>query len=692
MRRIIHISVCIFVSILAGTSMLAQNPFTYYKGKGYENIAAYRMKKDIDLNTYTSSAPILYEQSVPEHQNTLSYKVALPPYVCGVFFSRDSRANDYQWPNNTNRLLPWMFNRLQELTQDNYPGIPSNSQPSTLGDALLLQLSNGEYLFVKAVAGDNSLSWLQVNTDGTLTLYISTLGEDQLTGEVPLLLTQRSQSVYDVFNNAYSTLIADKKVSSIKKRVDKKYFEAFDYLGWCTWEHYHYDIDETKILNDMDAIEASGIPVRYILIDDGHIANENRQLTSLTPDKQRFPNGWTRIMKRKQTDKIKWIGLWYSLSGYWSGISANNDFPQKIRKALYSYNGSLLPGRSSNNIETFYEYYVNTMKKNGFDFLKIDNQSFTLPLYMGNTQVIRQAKDCNLALEHQTDKAQIGLMNCMAQNVLNTDHTLHSAVTRVSIDYKKYDENMAKSHLFQSYTNTLLLGQTVWPDHDMFHSCDTVCGDLMARSKAISGGPVYLSDSPNDFIPENIWPLIDEAGKIFRPSAPAIPTPESILTNPLQSGKDYRVFAPTGDEAVSVICYNLNASPTHKEVKTSVSPKDYFLCRSTASPSSSPIDKMLTFNWEKQRAEILTTDKEVTLKGFTDCLFHLCPIHQGWAVIGIQEKYLSPATVQILSRTNDTLTLNVLCTGTLRVWVESHGKQELRSIPINKPGKIEISK
>lgn len=89
--------------------------------------------------------------------------------------------------------------------------------------------------------------------------------------------------------NAYNALIADKKVSSLKRRVDKEYFEAFDYLGWCTWEHYHYDIDETKILNDMNAIEASGIPVRYILIDDGHIANEDRQLTSLTPNKQRFP-------------------------------------------------------------------------------------------------------------------------------------------------------------------------------------------------------------------------------------------------------------------------------------------------------------------------------------------------------------------------------------------------------------------
>ena len=54
-------------------------------------------------------------------------------------------------------------------------------------------------------------------------------------------------------------------------------------------------------------------------------------------------------------------------------------------------------------------------------------------------------------------------MNCMAQNVLNIDHTLYSSVTRASIDYKKYDEDMAKSHLFQSYTNTLILGQTVWP-------------------------------------------------------------------------------------------------------------------------------------------------------------------------------------------------------------------------------------
>lgn len=692
MRSIVHICLWLSASIFVSTSILAQNPFIYHKGKKYENIAAYRMERTIALNTYTPSTPILFEQQVPARQSTLSYKVILPPYTRGVFFSRDSRSNDYQWPNNTNRLLPWTFNQLKNITQEEYPGIPSNASPSTLGDALLLQLDNGEYLFAKAITGDNSLSWFQVDSEGTLFLYVSTLGEDKLTGQPPLLLAQRSKSIYDVFANAYQSLIAEKKVSSLQKRENKNYFEAFEYLGWCTWEHYHFDIDETKILNDMDAIESSGIPVRYVLIDDGHVSNKARQLTSLTPDIARFPNGWTRIIKRKQTDKIKWIGLWYSLSGYWMGISADNDFPKEVQQALYPFNGSLLPGKSKENIENFYEYYVRTMKQNGFDFLKIDNKSFTLPLYMGSSQVVRQAKYCNLALEHQTHHMGIGLMNCMAQNVVNTDHTLHSAVTRVSIDYKKYDENMAKSHLFQSYTNTLLLGQTVWPDHDMFHSSDTICGSLMARSKAISGGPVYLSDSPNEFIPENILPLIDESGKIFRPTAPAVPTPESILTNPLQSGKDYRVFAPTGDEAISIVCYNLNTSPTYMEVTTRIKPEDYSLRKSYIHSPTSLSEKILAFNWEKQSAEILTSDKEIKLKGFSDSMFHLCPVRQGWAIIGIQEKFLSPATIQILARTDRKLTLNVLCTGTLRIWVESDEKQELRSIPITKVGKIEINK
>ena len=226
----------------------------------------------------------------------------------------------------------------------------------------------------------------------------------------------------------------------------------------------------------------------------------------------------------------------------------------------------------------------------------------------------------------------------------------------------------------------------------MFHSCDTVCGTLMARSKAISGGPVYLSDAPRDFIKENIFPLIDEQGKLFRPEAPAVPMPESILTNPLWSGKAYRVAAPSGNGAMTLICYNLNVSPRHQQVQATIKKEDYSLRNSFEKMSATPEERVLLYNWESQKAEELSDSSTFELIGFTDKLFHLCPIRKGWAVIGIQEKYLSPATVQTISLTENRLVLNVLCTGTLKVWIENSGKQELRSISIDTPKKIVIEK
>lgn len=670
--------------------LFGQIDYTYEKGKSFKDTNALLMADTVDL--ISISSPIPYEKSVPEQTQTIAYPVRLPEYVRGIFFSRDSRPGDFEWPNNTNRLLPWVFNDLKELTDVHYPGIPSNAAPSTLGDALLLELSNGEYLFAKAVTGSNSLSWLQVNTNGSITLYVSTLGKDYLKSRVPLLLIHQGKSIYSTIRQAYKALMKNTEISDLKSRTTKEYFEAFRYLGWCTWEHYHYDIDESKIVSDMEAIESSGIPIRYVLIDDGHLANKDRQLTSFTPDRQRFPAGWKNIMSRKKDNKIKWIGLWYSLSGYWMGLSPENEFPQTIRQTLYRHNTCLLPGKDSGHIRTFYHYYVSTLKEYGFDFLKVDNQAFTLPLYMGSNESIRQATDCNRSLEAETHQQNMGLMNCMAQNVVNTDHTLYSNSTRVSIDYKKYDEDMAKSHLFQSYTNTLLLGQTVWPDHDMFHSSDSICGALMARSKAISGGPVYLSDSPEDFIKANIFPLIDEQGKLFRPEAPAVPMPESILPNPLWSGKAYRVAAPAGNDAMALICYNLNVSPQYQCVKTVIKKEDYTLRNSFEQASPHHEERVLLYNWESQEAKELSDSTTFELTGFTDRLFHLCPIRKGWAVIGIQEKYLSPATVQIISLTDNRLELNVLCTGTLKVWIEKAGKQELRNISIDRPKKIVIEK
>ena len=129
-----------------------------------------------------------------------------------------------------------------------------------------------------------------------------------------------------------------------------------------------------------------------------------------------------------------------------------------------------------------------------------------------------------------------------------------------------------------------------------------------------------------------------------------------------------------------------SASPSHYKKE------DYSLRNSFEKMSATSEERVLLYNWESQKAEELSDSSTFELIGFTDKLFHLCPIRKGWAAIGVQEKYLSPSTVQTISLTENRLVLNVLCTGTLKVWIEKAGKQELRSISINTPQKIVIEK
>ncbi len=679
------ILLCICLLGITGCLFAEGGDHFYRRGERWTDPGAYWMPEPLLLSGQ-QEAGVWQEKKVPPGYRTLVYRVALPQYREGLFFSRDERPGDYTWPHNTNRLLPWAFRQLGELLASSYPGIPSNGKVSPQGDALLLHLQNGHYLFLKAVAGSNSISWLNVTPEGELLLYVSTLGPDELDRKVPVVLYACEENAYTVMEAAYRKLAGNKCIADIRRREKKVFPEPFHYLGWCSWEHYYKNIDEKQLLVDFRRIEDSGLPVRYVLIDDGHVQSKRDQLTSFTPDPEKFPRGWEPILSTRRQDKIRWIGLWYALPGYWQGIAADNEFPEEINHCLFPYNKSLLPGKNRKEIETYYRYYLGSLHAYGFDFLKIDVQSLQLPLYMGGERAIPQARECNRILEKETHRLGMGLINCMAHNILNTDHTRYSAVTRVSIDYLKFNEDMARSHLFQSYVNTLLFGQTVWPDHDMFHSCDSICGEMMARSKALSGGPVYLSDAPGDFVPELIWPLVDADGRLFRPEAPAIPAPESIFTDPFWSGKAWKVVAPVGGQAMALICYNLNKKKGRVEAR--LSPDDYLFAE--IRPGGKPVlpDRMLIYDWQNQVAEELQGEKKVVLDGFTDRLFYFCPVVEGWGVIGLQEKYLSPATVKIKSCTAERLILEVLDKGTLNVWKDG----ELRKVNVAGPGEVTLNK
>lgn len=200
--------------------------FLYERGKSFDTVPAYAMRVPVDLRQHAAEK-IWEEKQLPEAQTTLIYKLILPEYVEGVFFSRDFRAGDHSWPNNTNRLLPWYFKKIADLRADDYPGIPSNGKVCVAGDALLLHLKDGKCLFLKAVAGENSLSWFRVNTDGTVNVLVSTLGLDTLNGKVPFLLSSSDTSVYGTLDKAYKKLTADRRIADLSARKDKNGMNLF---------------------------------------------------------------------------------------------------------------------------------------------------------------------------------------------------------------------------------------------------------------------------------------------------------------------------------------------------------------------------------------------------------------------------------------------------------------------------------
>ena len=81
-----------------------------------------------------------------------------------------------------------------------------------------------------------------------------------------------------------------------------------------------------------------------------------------------------------------------------------------------------------------------------------------------------------------------------------------------------------------------------------------------------------------------------------------------------------------------------------------------------------PEDGLVVYDWSLGTAEKLEGQYSFSIEGFNDRLVHLCPIQQGWAVIGRTDKYLSPAAVEVLSVLPNELKLRMVESGPLGVW------------------------
>lgn len=246
---------------------------------------------------------------------------------------------------------------------------------------------------------------------------------------------------------------------------------------------------------------------------------------------------------------------WHALNGYWRGVSpdlgssagfnATNTMPQlsehllKVEPVLAWDSVSLFGVgllTSEQDLAKFYEKLHTPLLEAGVDGIKVDVQSGLASLGGGNGGGSRIARIYTRALEDSVSKrftsAKGGpsCINCMCHSTENLYRYQTSSVARASDDFYPTRSHSHTVHLVNVAYNSLFIGEICLPDWDMF---TTTCeaAELHAAARAVSGGPVYVSDKPGEHDSGLLKRLVLEDGSILRCQRPGRPTRDCLFSN-----------------------------------------------------------------------------------------------------------------------------------------------------------------
>lgn len=641
----------------------------------------------IDLKQLSSSGvfSIKKQRFSPNANGAIAdISLMLPEYSNGLYYRPFSERLA-----SGNRMEALWFTNVSELS--NYKQIkPREDDNMKFGTFILLQKKNGNYLAILPIVSKELGNSFTVKGQNFI-LNTATYGTKDIDVPSPLFSYAESSNPYEATRKAWGLA---KNTSGVKGNVnwrsEKEYPEPFHYLGWCTWEHYKKNINEKIITNAVNGIKSSDLPIRWVLIDDGYLDEENRQLLSFGVDKKKFPNGWKSITNLKD-EKVKWMGIWRNFNGYMDGVSINNTLKngneylslssQKSRKK----NLRMMSKNDSISANTFYDAMTADTKNSGFDMIKVDFQSMNLQFNKGNENPVLGVHYNNRALEENVKEKDLKLLNCIAMQNFNVFNQTYSNVIRSSVDYK-VDLDRIDLTLVQNFTNALWLGHVHWLDQDMFHTSFKETAPLMAVARAISGGPIYLSDETKNIDDTYLNPLMYDDGKIIGTLAPGVPLPKSLKQDPYTGKKAFKVIAPLKNKTAVIMAVNLNRGI---QIKSSISIQDYPNAGGMIQPYKGlwgiPEEGILLFDSYSKTAKPLVANYEFELKTREEKLFQLSPIIKGWSVIGRTDKYLSAGTVEVLEITNNKIVLTMEELGVLTLW-SKNGVPKLNGVPFKSLG------
>lgn len=453
--------------------------------------------------------------------------------------------------------------------------------------------------------------------------------------------------------------------SDVKLREARSYPEAFEYLGWCSWDSMQIRVNEEGILRKCEELRQKQIPIQWAIIDDmwaeirdfyGKQYGDFREMVrimhssrmyGLEADPIRFPNGLAHCISKVKEYGLQ-VGMWYPTTGYWKGMAPEGEAYQLLKDhLLLSQVDTHIPNWEEAHARAYFEAVFDFFKRSGADFVKVDNQAIFNKQYRGFAPVGQMAKQFHNGMEAAAaeyfDSRMINCMGLASENIWNRSA---SPVSRCSDDFLPENKAWFTKHVLQCAYSSLLVGQFYWCDWDMWWTDDgqAVKNSLM---RAVSGGPIYVSDQLERSREEVLKPLALADGRILRCDRPCVPTGDCVAEDPTTSGKALKLQNMAGEHGVLAV---LNLDSEERPVSAVISGDqiDGFAAEEYAvyehfSGSCSVLKKGESFT--------------VTLSDSDDYrLYILAPIRNGFGVIGRTDKFISPKTVASVSGTEVRLT------------------------------------
>lgn len=447
--------------------------------------------------------------------------------------------------------------------------------------------------------------------------------------------------------------------TGIRLRENRRYPEMFDYLGWCSWDSMQIRVSEDGLLQKCEEFEKKNIPVKWAIIDDmwaevrdfydQHYDGTEDMIGLMhksamyhfEADPIRFPNGLKGAI-----DKIKdygiHVGMWHPTTGYWRGIDPDGEAYKYLNDYLIQAEcGWYVPDWQKKNSYMYYKTIHDFFTQCGAEFVKIDNQSMTRRFYKNLAPVGRIAREFHAGMEASVgEHYDNAMINCMGMGSEDIWNRSVSPISRCSGDFQPENREWFSKHIMQCAYNSLLQGQFYWCDWDMWWTDD---GQAIKNSlmRAISGGPIYVSDKLERSNADILKPLSLSNGKILRCDRPALPTRDCMTVNPTTNGKAIKIQNNVGNYGVMAV---LNIDEENKAVSTTISADlidgidaEEFAVYEYYSREVKMLKKGESF-------DIILNDNDAYK------LYIFAPVENGFAAIGRIDKFIAPKTIKYVHK------------------------------------------